>query len=198
MLSSFRSFATWTDNALLTALRADDREAFAEIFQRYAPRLFELAYSKLKSREAAEELVQELFENVWLKRNESHIQGLEHYLFSAIKYRIINHIKSCKVREGYAAYCRISQNEAVDNTEEALAFEDLNAALVCGMQQLPEKSREIFRLSRLEQYTVPEIALRVNLTPKAVEYHLTRSLKILRVYLRDFLVAVIPLLLFWQ
>jgi RNA polymerase sigma-70 factor (family 1) len=195
VISSHRSYAAWPDNTLLAALRADDREAFAEIFQRYSSRLFEVAYAKLKGREAAEELVQELFENLWFKRGESQILDLEHYLFSAIKYRVINQIKSRKVREGYAAYCRIRHSEAVETTQEIIALQDLNAALVVGMEQLPEKSREIFRLSRLEQYTVPEIALRFNLTPKAVEYHLTRSLKLLRVYLKDFLVSIMFLLL---
>jgi RNA polymerase sigma-70 factor (family 1) len=192
--SSLRSYPTWPDDTLLAALRADDREAFAEIFRRYSSRLFELAYAKLKDREAAEELVQELFENVWLKRNASHIHELEYYLFSAIKYRVINYIKSRKVREGYAAYCRIYQTEGVATTEEVIAVDDLTAALSYGLQQLPEKSREIFRLNRLEQFTVPEIALRFNLTPKAVEYHLTRSLKFLRVYLKDFLVMLLLLL----
>lgn len=178
------------DDELLAALRADDRGAYAEIFRRYSSRLFELAYGKLKSRETAEELVQELFETLWLKRATSQAQQLEPYLLSAIKYRILNHIRACKVREAYATYCRLCQTEAVATTEEVIAFEDLNAALANGMKRLPEKSREIFRMSRLEQFSVPEIAIRVHLSPKAVEYHLTRALKMMRVHLRDFLTVV--------
>lgn len=187
---SRRLYAASTDQELLVALRAADREAYAEIFRRYSGRLFELAHGKLKSRETAEELVQELFETLWLKRAESAAQQLDHYLFSAVRYRIINHIRNYKVREAYAAYCRLRQSEAVASTEEAVAYEDLSAALQSGMQQLPQKAREIFRLSRLEQFTVPEIASQVNLSPKAVEYHLTRSLKVLRVHLKDFLVLL--------
>lgn len=184
-----------TDEELLIALRANDREAYAEIFRRYSPRLFELAQRKVRSPEIAEELVQELFESLWFKRTDQQAQRLEHYLFSAIKYRIINHIRACKVREGYATYCRISQTETVAVTEETIAFEDLKAALLRGMQKLPIKSREIFRLSRLEQFTVPEIAVQVNLSAKAVEFHLTRSLKMMRTHLKDFLVVVALLLL---
>jgi RNA polymerase sigma-70 factor (family 1) len=192
---SLRLYAASTDEELLAALRADDRGAYAEIFRRYSARLFEMASRKLKSREIAEDLVQELFEKLWFRRAENPAQQLEQYLFSAIKYRIINHMRACGVREGYAAYCRLSQTEAVAVTEEALAVDDVKGALLNGMQKLPEQTREIFRLSRLEQFTVPEIALQVNLSAKTVESHLTRSLKVLRVHLKDFLVLVVLALL---
>lgn len=187
--------AARTDQELLAALRTDDRAAYGEIFRRYSGRLLALAYGKLGSREAAEELVQELFETLWVRRAESQAQQLEQYLFSAIKYRIINYMRAYKVREAYAAYCRIRQTEAVATTEDAVAFDDLKTALLHGMQQLPAKSREIFRLSRLEQFTVPEIASQVNLSAKAVEFHLTRSLKVLRVHLKDFMVVAALLML---
>lgn len=192
---SFRLSAASTDKELLAALRADDTEAYAELFRRYSARLFEQAYGKLRCRETAEELVQELFETLWLRRADCQAQQLGPYLFSALKYRILNHLRAEKVRECYAAYCRIGQTEAVATTEEAVAFEDLKSALLRGMQQLPEKSREVFRLSRLEQFTVPEIALHVNLSTKAVEFHLTRSLKMLRMHLKDFLVVAALLFL---
>ena len=188
------SYAAWSDDDLLVALRTDDRRAFAEVFRRHAPRLLAAACGKLQSREAAEELVQELFETLWTSRAERTIGQLAPYLLSALKYRVINHIRARDVRRGYAVYCRVHQTEAVATTEEAVALDDLRTALLRGMQQLPALSREVFRLSRLEQRTVPEIAQHVNLSPKAVEYHLTRSLKWLRLYLRDFLVALLPLL----
>lgn len=188
-------YAERSDAELLAALRADDKGAYAEIFRPYSARLFELAYGKLRSRETAEELVQELFESLWRRRADRTAQQLAPYLFSALKYRILNHIRASKVREGYAAYCRLGQTEAVATTEEAVAFEDLKAALLHGMQKLPAKSREIFRLSRLEQFTVPEIAAQVNLSAKAVEFHLTRSLKLLRVHLKEFLVVAALLFL---
>jgi DNA-binding CsgD family transcriptional regulator len=49
----------------------------------------------------------------------------------------------------------------------------------------------VFQLSRLEHQTVPQIAVRLKLSPKAVEYHLTRALKLLRVSLKDFLVLLV-------
>lgn len=191
-------YASWADAALLAALQADDAGAFEEIYKRYCYRLFTVAYRKLKSREAAEKLVQDLFAGLWSKRASSQIQQLDHYLFAAIRYRIINYIKSTEVRAGYEFYCRVCLPASTTNTEDAVALKALTTALTAGLSRLPEKSREVFRLSRLEHCTVPEISLRLNLSEKAVEYHLTKSLKLLRAGLQDFLPLALPLLFFFQ
>jgi RNA polymerase sigma-70 factor (family 1) len=196
LFSSSGRYAAFSDADLLAALRAGEESAFAEIYQRYCYRLFMVAYQKLKSRETAEELVQDLFENLWNRRASHEIQQLEQYLFSALRYRIINYIKAQQVRAGHELYCRLTASEADTATEEALALNELSAALLASVRKLPEKSREIFQLSRLGQYSVAEISGRVNLSEKTVEYHLTKSLKLLRSYLRDFLVLVIAA--FWH
>ncbi|MBO2011041.1 sigma-70 family RNA polymerase sigma factor [Hymenobacter negativus] len=193
---SSSNYASLSDADLLTALYSDDEGSFAEIYQRYCYRLFTLAYQKLKSRETAEELVQDLFENLWNRRANHEIQQLEQYLFSALRYRIINYIKMQQVRSGYELYRRLHTSEADSTTENALALNELSAALRASVQRLPAKTREIFQLSRLEQYSVAEISGRVHLSEKAVEYHLTKSLKLLRIYLRDFL--AVALAVFWH
>ncbi|MDF7815677.1 RNA polymerase sigma-70 factor [Hymenobacter sp. YC55] len=195
MNSSFCLYAAWTDTALLDALRADQEQAFTEIYKRYCYRLFTVAYRKLKSSEVAEELVQDLFADLWIRRSSIQIQHLESYLFTAIRYRIINYIKAQQIKTGYESYCRLSANETDTDTEKSLALNDLSEALLASMRKLPEKSREIFQLSRLEHYTVPEISVRVKLSEKSVEYHLTKSLKLLRTYLRDYLLLALPLFL---
>ncbi len=189
--SSPGGYASYSEADLLAALRTDDGGSFAEIYARYCYRLFTVAHRKLQDREAAEELVQDLFENLWSRRASHDIQQLEQYLFSALRYRIINHVKAQQVRTGYESYCRLAASEAHTNTEETLAHSELSAALLASVRRLPAKSREIFQLSRLEQYSVAEISGRVNLSEKTVEYHLTKSMKLLRSYLRDFLVVVV-------
>ncbi|GAB3307804.1 RNA polymerase sigma-70 factor [Hymenobacter tenuis] len=182
-------YASWRDEALLEALVTDDRGAFAEIYQRYWYRTFALAYRKLKSRETAEELVQDLFATLWHKRAEHSIQHLEHYLLAAINRRVIGYLRAHQVRAAYSDFCRYHQATSTDETEQTLAADDLSEAFAKALLKLPEQSREIFRLSRLEHFTVQEIAERLNLSPKAIEYHLTKSMKLLRVYLRDFMIV---------
>lgn len=192
---TLRAYTSWSDAALLTALLADDRTAFAEIYERHWYRVFALAYRKLKTRETAEELVQDLFTTLWHKRREQAIEQLEPYLMSAINRRIISHLRSHKVRAAYADYCRWTQAEATQETEYALAAADLSEAFDKALLRLPEQSREVFKLSRVEHFSVREISVRLNLSAKAVEYHLTKSMRLLRGHLRDFVVLALAFLM---
>ncbi|UOR07328.1 RNA polymerase sigma-70 factor [Hymenobacter aerilatus] len=188
------SYAIADDAALVQALSDGDARAFAEIYERYWWPLFTTAQRKLGSREAAEELVQDLFAALWHKRVSSHIERLPHYLHKALQYRIIDYLRVRTTHAGYLSY-RQAQPLAPDrSTEELVAADDLSVALAESITQLPESTREVFRLSRLEHQSIPEIADRLHLSPKTVEYHLTRALKLLRVRLKDFLV-LLPLLL---
>ncbi|AMR29427.1 hypothetical protein A0257_21560 [Hymenobacter psoromatis] len=192
---TLRAYNSWSDEALLTALLADDRAAFAEIYERHWYRMFALAYRKLKARETAEELVQDLFATLWQKRREQAIEQLEPYLLTAINRRIISYLRNHKVRTAYADYCRWTQAEATQETEHALAAADLSEAYAKALLRLPEQSREVFELSRLEHFSVREISLRLNLSSKAVEYHLTKAMRLLRGHLRDFVVLALIFLL---
>ncbi|MGI4738127.1 MAG: RNA polymerase sigma-70 factor [Janthinobacterium lividum] len=192
---TLQAFASWSDEALLLALRADDRAAFAELYERHWYRVFALAYRKLKSRETAEELVQDLFAALWQMRREQAIENLQHYLLTAINRRIISYLRSSQVRVAYADYCRWTQTDASQATEQDLAVADLSEAYAKALLRLPEQSREVFKLSRLEHFSVHEISLRLNLSSKAVEYHLTKSMRLLRGHLRDFVVLALAMLL---
>lgn len=189
--SSQRTRTAWADEALLQALVQGDRAAFAEIYERYWQRLLGLAYQKLKSREVAEELVQDLFATLWHKRTEHQIEHLEHYLVGAINRRILGHLRAHQVRTAYLDYCRWHQQVTTQETEQTLAEADLSEAFAKALLCLPEQSREIFRMSRLEHVSVQEIAERLQLSTKAVEYHLTKSRRLLRGYLRDFVVTAL-------
>ncbi|MBW3128323.1 MULTISPECIES: RNA polymerase sigma factor [Hymenobacter] len=189
-----KSHAISDDAALVQALSDGDARAFAEIYERYWWQLFSTAQRKLGSREAAEELVQDLFTALWQKRASSQIEKLPHYLNKALQYRIIDYLRVRTTHAGYLSY-RQAQPLALDrSTEEVVAADDLSVALAESITQLPESTREVFRLSRLEHQSVAEIADQLHLSPKTVEYHLTRALKLLRVRLKDFLTL---LLFFW-
>jgi RNA polymerase sigma-70 factor (family 1) len=189
-----RLYAARDDAALVQGLRQGDAQAFAEIYSRYGYGLLERAYRKTGSREAAEEIVQEVFAALWHKRTVTDIQKLSEYLGTAVKYQVINLIKTRLTHTGYMAYCRTLASEADRRTEEDLAAADLAGALRTSLAHLPAHTREIFQLSRVEHQTVPQIAGRLKLSTKAVEYHITRALKLLRVSLKDFLVLLAVLL----
>lgn len=189
-----RSCTTWSDEALVRAMSEDDEKAFAEIYERYWQPLHQQAARKLGRPEEAEEIVQDLFVTLWNKRRTAAIQQLDAYLFAALKYKAIDCIRARMVRETYTATGPHRSAAPDHGTEETLAATDLSLALAASVNRLPGSAREVFRLSRQEHQSVPEIAARLQVSPKAVEYHLSRSLRFLRTYLKDFLVSAVLLI----
>lgn len=182
-----------TDDLLLRLLQASDENAFRVLYQRYWKKLFTTACYKLKSKEAAEEIVQNIFVSLWEKRATLQIENLDNYLFIAVKYKVINYVESLMVRE--AGQKQLAGNTTDESTEATIMINDLHAAIQKALTQLPAKTREVFTMSRFEKYSVREIARHMNLTEKAVEYHITQSLKLMRVSLKDYMVLGIPLII---
>jgi RNA polymerase sigma-70 factor (ECF subfamily) len=187
--------AAWDDAALTRALTQDSEPAFAAIYDRYWAALHAQARRKLQCPHEAEEVVQDVFVALWHKRHTAAIDHLERYLFAALKYRVIDCIRARLVRENYAAGApaRPGTFAADSGTEDTVAAADLAAALAASVSRLPDHARQVFRLSRLEHRSVPEIAAQLQVSPKTVEYHLARSLKLLRARLREFLVSAVLL-----
>lgn len=180
------------------ALVSGQERAFEEIYRRYWLTLFQTAWQKTGSRDAAEELVQDLFVRLWERRPELQVRSsLKNYLHGAIRYRIINYIRDQMLSSRHLEAIKNDVFELGENKVEAdFRFRELDTSLQASIEKLPEKSRTIFELSRSRHFSNKQIAGQLNISEKTVEYHLTKSLKLLRVYLKDFVTvfAVIMLL----
>ena len=177
------------DEILTKLLKADDETAFKEIYTRYWKPLFTSAYYRIGSKETAKELVQNLFLHLWEKRHSLSIINIENYLQTAIKNRVINYIETTLLQRKYQQHIRATLSSQSTETEATIQYNDLYHAFEEALQQLPQKTRDVFKLSRLEHWSVQEIALHLNISEKAVEYHITSSLKALRLNLKDFMIA---------
>ncbi|MFC5412931.1 RNA polymerase sigma-70 factor [Larkinella bovis] len=174
------------DELILKALSEGNRLALAELYERYWYALYRVALQKTKSQEIAEELVQDLFVQLWQKRASLAVRRADFYLFSALKYSVIDYIKRQIVHEKFQQYQQTFGSQVDESTEEQLAYHDLVGTIETELLKLPAKTQEVFRLSRFEGQTIPEISERLALTDKAVEYHLSKALKLLRAQLRDY------------
>lgn len=172
---------------LLSELRSGCIPAFEKIFKQYWEPLYRIARSKLGSHEEAEEVIQAIFSTLWEKRATLVITNLTWYLNAALRNRILNIIRDKIPKEKYWNYYKAFIPSQGDVTEQRVAFEELNSAVELAVNSLPEKSRQVFRLSRLEGRSNAEIAKLLQVSEKAIEYHLTRSLKELRIHLKDFM-----------
>ena len=175
------------DEILLKLLKANDEAAFKQIYSRYWQCLFFLALKKVRVKEIAEELVQNIFISLWNKRNDAEIKNIEAYLRGAIKYQVINYVQSSISNKNHQRKAAATTSLEDNNCASPLLIHELSLAIDNAILQLPQKTQQIFRLSRFENHSVKEISMQMNISEKAVEYHITQSLKFMRVHLKEFL-----------
>lgn len=180
------------DETLIKFMKEGDEEALKEIYVRYWKPCYVHALRKTRSKETAEELVQNLFVSLWEKRGELQVVHLEPYLHVAMKYQIISFIRSSIVREKYLKGIKMQEDGlqrglGSSEAESTLLLHELSGAIEKAIVQLPERSQLIFRLSRFEHRSNREISQSMDISEKAVEYHITQSLKLLRVRLKEFI-----------
>lgn len=149
-----------------------------------------MAYSRVRSREISEEIVQNIFISLWDKRSAVSVNNMSSYLFTAIKYQALNIIESRIVHQKYWDYYQNFIPHQEDVTERTVHFNELMEVIEEGMDRLPEKTKTIFKLNRIEGRSVHEIADILNLSEKAIQYHLTRSVKEIRLHLKDYLILL--------
>lgn len=181
------------DTALLTYLKKGDEAAFQEIYFRHWRRLYIIARNKLSATDSPEDMVQDLFVKLWEQRENLLIENLGAYLHTSLKYAVINLFKARLTRERYVEHAQ-SFAPVVNHTEEQIALNDLMASVEQQLNDLPEKTRLIFRLNRLEYKTAKEISTQLSMPERTVEYHISQALKLLRPMLQDYFALA---LIFW-
>lgn len=185
-----------SDNSLVDLLKANDGLAFKEIYTRYWVGIYKAAYIKVYHKELAEELTQNLFTDLWRRRESVSINSLDCYLFGSLKYSIINHYKSQLVKEKYQDHLNAQQLNITSSTDDLALVNDLSKALNQGISLLPKKTGEVFRLSRIDNRSTKEISQQLNISEKAVEYHITQSLKSMRFHLKEYLFLLLAFIFF--
>ncbi|TND07841.1 MAG: RNA polymerase, sigma-24 subunit, ECF subfamily [Bacteroidetes bacterium] len=164
-----------------------DQKAFEHVFRAYYQPLSRYASGLLGDRDAAEEVVQQLFCRLWEKRENFQVSGsLKSYLFRAVHNAVMNEIKHEKVKQAYM------QNQVHDRPQQeqpgsALQAKELEGKIQAAIGELPEHCRHVFRLSRFEGLSYREIAEVLGISVKTVENQMGKALKTLRIRLAEYL-----------
>jgi RNA polymerase sigma-70 factor (ECF subfamily) len=172
------AYNSYSDDDLLRRLRNADEKAFTEIYNRYWEKLLAVGYYHLRNKQAAEDIVHEVMMSLWTRRAELNIQSLSTYLATAVRFSVFKSIIRDKKRRQLLQ--ERAMPEATTETLEKLDALFLREQLRGVIEQLPEKAKLVFAYSRDEELTVSQIAKKMDLSPKAVEYHITKALRTLR------------------
>lgn len=156
---------------------------FKSIYDRLAPRLVAFAESWSGDKVFAEDLVQDAFLQIWLKKNKiSQAEKIDTLLFITVRNNLINRYRKRLKEQAYLAELpNISDNETEAQNDK------LRLDLVKKhIETLPSRSKEVFLMSRKDGLTYQEIASELSISTKSVEKHISKALKILKKRVKQF------------
>lgn len=171
-----------SDPELFELLKKGNTHAFDAIYQRYFIPLINTAYKRLQSREDAQEIVQDLFVQLYIKRTQiERIGNLAAYLHTLLRNRIIDHFRQQLAYKKHQSKLikmqpSVVQEAASSKVDSKLLEEKISAAI----DLLPQKCREVFLLSRVEQLSHQSIAKELDISVSTVEKHIIKALKVMR------------------
>lgn len=164
----------------LRRLKLDDERAFDALFRHYSALVYRFAFSYLKSRPAAEEIVQECFIKIWEKREQLRDDvPLKGYLFTTAHHAVLNELRRDQHHLRLHGEVAAGSSSSVTNEAE---YQEMEALYLAALDRLPPRQREAFELSRQQGLSYPEIAERQGVSVKTVEAHIMQALKTLRKY----------------
>lgn len=180
----------------IASVRQGDHQAFEKLFRCYYFPLTRFAWRYVESKAVAEELVQEIFSEIWEDRAKLNItESVRSYLYKAVKHRSLNYLKHQRVRLKYDTQW-IGKREDILTIEyiDQVRVEQIKEAIKEAIDELPPRSRMTYKLHRYDGLTYSEIAEVMEISVKTVESQMTRTLKMLRErlsYLLPFLLVAL-------
>ncbi len=169
------------DKHLFQKIKKGDEKAFDELFNKYYRHLCEFSNLIIQNKSCAEEVVADVFANIWINRKKINLTGaLRSYLFQSTKNTTISYLRKKKIQ--FETY----QDEQVANTkanmqpDKRLILLENKLKIEKLLDVLPQRNREIFELHRFSGLKYIEIADVMDISVKTVEKHMSKALKLLR------------------
>ncbi|SEW34333.1 RNA polymerase sigma-70 factor [Chitinophaga arvensicola] len=175
------TYYSFTDLQLVDLLKDSDDAAFTEIYHRYAEKLTGFASAKLYNLEEPRDIIHDVFVKLWEERKTLTItRNLEAYLFTLVRYRVIDKIRKNITREDYTEMMLALQTSLAAAPEQQMAVKKLKEHFAKALDKLSPRVKEIYLLSREAHLSIPEIADKLQLSEQTVKNQLTVALKHLR------------------
>lgn len=170
--------------------------AFEHLFHKYQNRIYRIALKYMRSKALAEEVVQDIFLNLWVNRTKlGHVEAFNAYLFTSARNLVKGAVrKMLTSRDHEAEYA--SDREMLDVSIDHSIHRDHCKMLVNeAMKILSPQQHEIFRLAKVQGLSLDDVAEEMNISKRTVKNHLTRAMKSLRKHLQSAAAASVLLII---
>lgn len=180
------------EQKLVERMQQGDTTAFELLFKYYYPGLVVFASNIVLNKDEAEEVVQDFFVRLWENRNSLKSENpLKNYLFTSVKNRSINFLKSAQVKKNVIDELKRQMESEMRYNPDIYTDTELQRKLKHAFTKLPPRTAEIFTLSRFKGLSNDEIANSLELSKRTVETQISNALKILRKELQTYLTLLL-------
>ena len=161
-------------------IKLSDAEAFKAVFAFYHEGIFNFVHYKLGNVAAAEDIVQDVFIKLWENRHQiKEERSLKSYLFTIANNLALNYLRHSRVAIKFQQ-AQMQESLTAESPQNLLEKKEFHEKLLACIAELPEKTRLVFMMSRMENLSYKEIAERLDISIKTVESHIGNALKTLR------------------
>lgn len=186
---------------IIAEVRKGNSSIFKDVYRMYYSPLCRFAHKYFDEKEEAEDIVQETMVKMWEQRNKLEINNLKTYLFSAVKNSCLNRLKHLVVVQKHNETTAIEiklieleyDNEFFDEETKILERKVFEA-----IEDLPEQCGKIVKLKYIDGMKSKDIAIMTNLSPRTVETHLYKGLKVLSEKFKNTIPLLIIVFIFFN
>lgn len=171
-----------TDYVIFNKIKEGDIRTFEQIFRLYYTSLCMYAFSITNRKDVSEEVVQDVFYNIWKERERLPIvYSVKNYLYGAVRNHALRYQERLKVQERHQAHVLHTETTETDfSPQELLEYKELESIIINILTKLPERRMQIFRMHRVEGKKYREIADFYSISVKTVEAEMTKAYRALR------------------
>jgi RNA polymerase sigma-70 factor (ECF subfamily) len=174
-------YASITDEKLLAMIKTADKDAFAEIYNRYWPILYRHALKMLKNHDESEDVVQDVFVKLWKIANQLDENiSIGAYLYAATRNGILNIFSRSMVKDNYLAEIRSFMKEGYEIADHRVRENILAHLIESEIKKLPSRMREVFELKRKHNLSYKEIAEKMDISELTVKTQMNKAISTLR------------------
>lgn len=190
----------YNEQQLLNGLQQGDQESFGRLYELYSERLFVNLLKLVKHPETAEEILHDIFVQVWEKRNTIEIHtSIRAYLFRIGENKVYDFYRKVRRDKLLYAHVKAAASEQYTHIEESLLFRENEQLLQAAVAALPPQRRQVFELCKLQGKTYEQVSNLLGISTSTVNDHIVKATRSIRQYFyaRDNSAGAILLLAAW-
>jgi len=169
----------------MTTIRID-KQTFETVYHMYWEKVYAVCYNNIREIEPAKEMVQDIFKSLWERREELELENVSNYLIRAAKFKTFEYIRNKTSQQKHICIKYQDCSHSSNCTEEKIHYNNLKEKVNILVDTLPCQCRRVYKMSREQGLSNKEIASALLISERAVEYHITKALGVLRLNLANY------------